>query len=87
MYGQFKEAMDNKANFIGDPMGLDAAETEAMKAIADTMEAIRYLFNDTPANWVNEGIPAIHVLQGFVKQHYCNRLNPYWSDWTDNDGD
>lgn len=82
-----ENTMDNKANFIGDPMGLDAAETEAMKAIADTMEAIRYLFNDTPANWVNEGIPAIHVLQGFVKQHYCNRMNPYWSDWTDTNGD
>ncbi len=74
--------MDSEESQVVD-LSLDAAETEAMNAIADTMEAIRYLFNGTSANWVNEGIPAIHVLQGFVKQHYCNRVNPYWSDWAD----
>lgn len=61
---------------------VQAAEQRAMDAISESMAAIMDLFDGTPHNWENEGIPAIHILQGFVLAHWAHRVNPeYWSDW------
>ncbi len=63
---------------------LTPEEQRAIDAINDAMEAICALYGGTPHNFSNEGVPAIHVLQGFVKQHYCHRMNPdAWSQWKD----
>lgn len=55
-----------------------------MDAIAEVMSAIRAMYGGSyPCNWNNEGIPAVHVLQQFVRQHWAHRIHPeLWNDWT-----
>lgn len=66
--------------------GLTPTEQKAYDAILDAMQAIRDLYGGYPHNWANEGIPAIHVLQKFVQQHWAHRVAPeLWSDWTDSE--
>jgi len=66
---------------------LTPEEQRVMDATQEVMTAIRALYGGrNPHNFVNEGIPAIHVLQNFARQHYVHRVNPeHWSDWTDDE--
>lgn len=62
---------------------LTPEESAALDAITNVQLQMRRLFDGLPWNWEEEALPAIHVLQSFVKQHYCHRLNPdEWSDWS-----
>jgi len=66
-------------------VSLTPEEQRVMDACREVMDSIADLYGDQPCNFVNEGVPAIHVLQQFARQHWAHRINPeYWSDWTDN---
>lgn len=64
---------------------LTPKEQRVIDAIDEVMNAIRDLYDGNPHNFVNEAVPAIHVLQKFALMHWANRLNPYWSDWVDHE--
>lgn len=69
-------------------MILTEKEQKAMKAIAIAMGSIQEMDDRRSLFYNHEELAsAIHVLQGFVKQHVLNRQDPkYWSDWWgDND--
>ena len=64
---------------------LTPEERRAMDATVEVLDAL----HDMGVKYnLDELTAAIHVLQGFVKQHVLNRLDPaYWSDWFgENDG-
>lgn len=65
-------------------IGVTVAEKRALDAILEVKAAIVDLYGGrNPYNFVEEGIPAIHILQQFVRQHWAHRINPeLWSDWT-----
>lgn len=64
-------------------VSLNKKEQSAADAILDAMRAIRALADsETPANFENEVVPAIHTLQMFVLMHWAHRIHPdYWSNW------
>lgn len=64
-------------------------EKRAGDAILKAMEAIQQIDNRGPLVYNTEELAqAIHILQGFWKQHILNRLDPnLFSDWWgENDG-
>lgn len=69
-----------------DDQEMTENERLANEAIIRVQLTIRRLYGGIPYNWDEEGLPAIHVLQQFVKQHYLYRMNPeLWSDWSPDD--
>lgn len=68
-------------------IALTAAEQRVLDATLEVKAAIKDLYSGrNPYNFVEEGIPAIHVLQQFARQHWAHRINPEaWSDWTEDE--
>lgn len=63
---------------------LTPEEQKVLDLTIEIMQATKDLYDGWPHNWDNEGIPAIHVLQQFVHQHWAHRVNPgVWGDWHD----
>jgi hypothetical protein len=68
---------------------LTDAEQRVMDTTLEVMGAIRDLYGGhNPCNFVEEGIPAIHILQQFARQHWAHRIAPKsWSNWTEDGKD
>lgn len=63
---------------------LTSQEQRVLDLTIEIMKSMKDLYGTFPHNWENEGIPAIHVLQQFVRQHWAHRINPeVWSNWRD----
>lgn len=61
---------------------LTEQEQKVLDLTIEIMKGVEALYGGYPHNWENEGIPAIHVLQQFVRQHWAHRVNPEaWSNW------
>ena len=64
---------------------LTSGEQRALTATCDALHAIKNIDEDHLQYNEEELVNAIHVLQAFVKQHYCHRLNSKdWSNWYGN---
>lgn len=65
-------------------IALTPEEERVLDLSCDLMTAIRDLYgSESPYNFEEEVIPAIHVLQNFAKHHWGHRIAPnQWSDWT-----
>lgn len=66
---------------------LTSGEQQALDLTVEVMQAVREIDGDKLTFNSDELGQAIHVVQSFVKQHYCHRLNPIgWSNWYGKEG-